>query len=68
MITNLMMRSATFSFIDISETWATKFNNHILNIPKYHHEQCIQSNNKKGGGTSLYISIDIQYINRNDLS
>ena len=42
-----------FSFIGISETWATKFNNHILNIPTYHHEQCLRSNNKKGGGTSL---------------
>ena len=57
-----------FSFIGISETLATKFNNHILNIPTYHHEQCLRSNNKKGGGTSLYKNKDIQYKNRNDLS
>ena len=60
--------NVSFSFIGISETWATKFNNHILNIPTYHHEQCLRSNNKKGGGTSLYINKDIQYKNRNDLS
>ena len=60
--------NATFSFIGISETWATNFNDHILNIPNYQHEQCIRSNNKKGGGTSLYINKDIQYKNRNDLS
>ena len=35
-----------FSFIGIRETWATKFNNHILNIPTHHHEQCLRSNNK----------------------
>ena len=57
-----------FSFIGISETWATKYNNHILNIPTYHPEQCVRSNNKKGGGTSVYINKDIQYKNRNDLS
>ena len=47
---------------------ATNFNDHILNIPNYQHEQCIRSNNKKGGGTSLYINKDIQYKNRNYLS
>ena len=36
-----------FSFIGISETWATHVNSHILNIPIYHHEQCIRPNNKK---------------------
>ena len=52
--------NATFAFIGICETWATNFNNHILNIPNYQHEQCIRSNNKKGGGTSLYINKDIK--------
>ena len=56
------------SFIGISETWATKFNYHVLNIPGYLHEQCIRSNNRKGGGTSIYIHKDIQYKNRNDIS
>ena len=60
--------NVNFSFIGISETWATHVNSHILNIPRYHHEQCIRSNNKKGGGTSLYINKDIQYKHRNDLS
>ena len=57
-----------FSFIGISETWANKFNDHILNIQNYNHEQCIRSNKKKGGGTSLYIHNDIQYMTRVDLS
>ena len=34
--------NATFA---LSETWATNFNNHILNIPNYQHKQCIRSNN-----------------------
>ena len=59
--------NVTFSFIGISETWATHVNSHILKIPRYHHEQCIRSNNKKGGGTSLYIIKDIQYKHRNYL-
>ena len=56
--------NATFSFIGISETWATNFNNHILNLPNYQHGQCIRSINNKNGGTSLYINKDIQYKNR----
>ena len=52
-----------FSFIGISETWATKHNDHLLNISNYNHEQCIRSK-KKGGGTSLYIHNDIQYKTR----
>ena len=32
------------------------------------HEQCIRSNNKKGGGTNLYIHNSIQYRRRGDLA
>ena len=53
-----------FSFIGISETWATKHNHHLLNISNYNHKQCIHSNKKKGGGTSLYIHNDIHYKTR----
>ena len=60
--------NVTFSFIGISKIWATHVNSHILNIQRYHHEQCIRSNNKKGGGTSIYINKDIQYKHRNNLS
>ena len=49
-----------FSFIGISETWATKHYDHLLNIYNYNHEQCIWSNKKRGGGTSLYIHNGIQ--------
>ena len=55
-------------FSGISETWATKRNDHLLNIYNYNHEQCICSNKKRGGGTSLYIHNDIQYKTRIDLS
>ena len=37
-------------------------------IPGYMHEQCIRSNKKKGGGTSLYIHNSIQYKRRHDLA
>ena len=57
-----------FSFIGISETWATILNKDCLNIPGYNHEQCIRTNKKKGGGTSLYILNSIQYKVRDDLA
>ena len=57
-----------FSFIGFSETWATLSNKDTLNIPGYRHEQCIRSNKKKGGGTSLYIHNTIQYKIRKDLT
>ena len=30
-----------FFFIGISETWANKHNDHLLNTDNYNHEQCI---------------------------
>ena len=57
----------TFHFIGISETWVTASNKDLLNIPGYSHEQCIRSNHKRGGGTSLYIHNQIQYKTRDDL-
>ena len=51
----------TFHFIGFSETWATDSNKDLLSIPGYSHEQCIRTNHKKGGGTSLYIHNQIQY-------
>ena len=42
------------AFIGLSETWATKFNKDLLNIPGYRHEQCIRTNKKKGEG-QVYI-------------
>ena len=38
----------TFSFIGLSETWASECNQDLLGITDYSHEQCIRSNNKKG--------------------
>ena len=58
----------TFNFIGLGETWATDSNKDLLCIPGYSHEQCIRSNHKIGGGTSLYIHNQIQYKQRDDLS
>ena len=55
-----------FYFIGISETGATNYNDYLLNISNYNHEQCIRSNKKRGGDTSLYIHNDIQYKTRID--
>ena len=51
----------TFNFIGLSETWAIDSNNDLLSIPGYSHEECIRSNHKRGGGTSIYIHNQIQY-------
>ena len=59
----------TFSFIGLGETCASECNQDLLGITDYRHEQCIRSNNKKGGGgTSLYIHNSIQYRRRGDLA
>ena len=57
-----------FSFIELSETWATIMNQDVLNITNYNHEQCIRNKKRKCGGTSLYIHNSIQYKKREDLS
>ena len=57
----------TFTFIGFSETWATESNQDLLEIPGYEHEQCIHSNKKRGGGTSLYIHNSVQYKRRDVL-
>ena len=50
----------SFAFIGLSETWATKSNENILNMPGYNHEHCIRVS-KKEGGVSIYILNTIQY-------
>ena len=57
----------TFSFIRLSETWASECNQDLLGITDYSHKQCIPFNKKKGGGTSLYIHNSFQYRRRGDL-
>ena len=57
-----------FSFIGLSETWATIMNQDVLNITNYNHEHCIRNKKRKGGGTNLYIHNSIQYKKREDLS
>ena len=57
-----------FHFIGVSETWATKSNEDLLNIPNFSHVQCIRSNGKKAGGVSLYVHSNIQFKIREDLS
>ena len=58
----------TFHFIGFSKTWATDSNKDLLSIPGYSHEQCIRTNHKKDGCTSLCIHSQIQYIYINDLA
>ena len=65
---NIDNLNTIFHFIGLSETWATKANQDLLDITGYSHEQCIRSNNKKGGGVSLYIHNSIQYKKRDDLA
>jgi len=44
-----------FTFIGLCETWATRTNKDILNIPGYKHEQCIRSNKKRGEGSAYTL-------------
>ena len=57
----------SFAFIGLSETWATKTNDDILNMPGYNHEHCIRVS-KKAGGVSTYILNMIQYKVRKNLA
>ena len=43
----------SFTFIGLSETWATKTNEDILNMLRYNHEHCIRVSMKGEG--SAYI-------------
>ena len=52
----------------MSETWATEGYQDLLEIPGYKHEQCIRSNKKRGGGTSVYIHNTVQYRRRDELA
>ena len=36
----------SFTFIGLSETWATQINEDILNMPGYNQEHCIRVSNK----------------------
>ena len=44
-----------FSFIGLSETWATIINQDVLNITNYNHEQCIRT--KKRNLTTFNIEL-----------
>ena len=50
----------SFSFIGLSETWATKTNEDILNMPGYNHETLYSS--KKEGRRSQHIYIEYNTI------
>ena len=51
---NIDNKNITFTFIELSETWASETNQDLLEIPGYMHEHYIRSNKKKGRGRSLY--------------
>ena len=46
-----------FSFIGLSETWATIMNQYVLNITNYNHEQCIRTKKRKVGGQAFIYTI-----------
>ena len=58
----------TFTFIGLSETWATESNQNLHEMPGYEHEQCIRSNKNRGGYTRLYIHNSIQYRRRGEFA
>ena len=58
----------TFTFIGLSETWASEINNDLLKIPVFTHEQYLRTNKKKGDGTSLYIRHSSQYRRKSELA
>ena len=43
----------TFSFIGLSETWASETNKDLLEIPGYMHEQCIRSQQEERRGNKF---------------
>ena len=56
-----------FTFIGLSETWLTPLNAENYGIEGYSHEYLCREG-KKGGGISLYIKDNINFINRKDLN
>ena len=56
-----------FQIIALTETWLQPHNKDIYNICGYNHEYKIREG-KKGGGVSLFISNDLHYVVREDLS
>ena len=56
-----------FSVFAISETWLKTYNDTLYTIKGYSHE-CVNRENRPGGGVSLYIINNLTYKIRNDLS
>ena len=66
----------TFTFIGLSETWASEINHDLLEIPGYTHEQCLRTNKKtyrrRGDLTfpekqyeSVFVEVDKTIFNTN---
>ena len=56
-----------FSFIGLTETWLTMNNAHLYDLKGYSHiYQCREG--KKGGGVSLFVTNDLNFHVREDLS
>ena len=56
-----------FSVFAISETWLKTYNDTLYTIKGYSHE-CVNRENRPGGGVSLYIINNLTYRIRNNLS
>ena len=55
-----------FSIFAISESWLKTYNDSLYNIKGYSHE-CINREDRPGGGVTLYIKNSIHYKLRSDL-
>ena len=57
----------SFQIIALTETWLNDINKDNFNLPGYDY---IGSNreNKRGGGVGMYVSKQLQYKTRNDIS
>ena len=56
-----------FPIIALSETWLKSHNENLCNIQNYQSEHNIR-HNKGGGGVSIFIQNDIEYVLRKDLT
>ena len=56
-----------FSIVGLTETWLNKANDGLYNMQGYTQEKNYRTS-KKGGGVSIYIKDNIEYIKRPDLT
>ena len=58
----------TFTVIGISETWLKETNANCFDCDGYQHEYLCRPSGRRGGGVSLFVKENIDYIRRYELS